>query len=191
MRGYDNENTQTLFDETVKAATHIPYEDFLSLIPIGGKVLDAGCGSGRNSLIFMNRGYEVVAMDGTLEMCQLAGEYIGKEVDHIQFQEVDFAPIFDGIWTAASLVHVPSYEIQMVLKKLKKGLRPSGILYASFKYGDFEGPRNGRYYLDLTPKKAIPIFTQAGLTPLKIWPTRDIIQLNPSEKWLNILAKPS
>lgn len=162
-------------------------KDFLSLIPIGGKILDASCTTGEDSVIFMNRGYEVVAMDGAIEMCQLAGEYLGEEVDHIQFQEVDFAPIFDGIWAAASLVHVPSYEIQSVLQKLKKGLTPNGILYASFKYSDFEGPRNGRYYLDLTPKKADPIFQQSGFTPLKIWPTQS--PTSP-EKWLNILATP-
>lgn len=191
MIHYYDENAQTFFNDTENLDRSMHYEDFLSLIPIGGKILDASCTAGQDSVIFMNRGYEVVAMDGAIEMCKLAGEYMGEEVDHMQFQEVDFAPIFDGIWAAASLMHVPSYEIQRVLKKLKKGLSPNGILYASFKYSDFEGQRNGRYFLDLTPKKAHPIFTQSGFDTLKMWSTEEPHQTNFPEKWLNILAKPN
>lgn len=189
MTHYYNENAQEFFNDTVAADMSMHYEDFLSRIPVGGKILDAGCGSGRDSLIFMNRGYEVVAMDGSIEMCRLAGEYIGQEVVHMQFQEVDFAPIFDGIWAAASLLHVPSYELEKVLKKLRAGLREDGILYASFKYGDFEGERNGRYFHDLSQKKARDLFTEVGFKQLKMWITGDVRQGRGDEKWLNILVQ--
>lgn len=77
--------------------------------------------------------------------------------------KVDFAPIFDGIWAAASLVHVPSYELEGILNKFKKALMSEGILYTSFKYGDFE--------------------------ILKMWITEDILQTHVDEKWLNILVQ--
>lgn len=163
------------------------YEDFLGILPIGSKILDASCGPRRDSLIFMNHGYEVVALDGAIEMCQLAGAYIGEEVVHMQFNEIDFAPIFDGIWAAASLVHVPSYELEGILNKFKKALTPGGILYTSFKYGDFEGEKNGRYYHDLSKARAEALFTGLGFKILKMWITEDILQTYVDEKWINIL----
>lgn len=189
MTNYYNKNAKDFFNETVKADMSKQYKDFLALLPVGSKILDAGCGSGRDSLIFMNRGYEVVALDGAIEMCQLAGAYIGQEVVHMQFSEIDFAPIFDGIWASASLLHVPSYELEEILKKLKKALTPQGILYASFKYGDFEGERNGRYYHDLSKGRAEALFTTLDFKILKMWITNDTRPAHVDEKWLNILVQ--
>ena len=128
MIHYYDENAQTFFNDTENLDRSMHYEDFLSLIPIGGKILDASCTAGQDSVIFMNRGYEVVAMDGAIEMCKLAGEYMGEEVDHMQFQEVDFAPIFDGIWAAASLMPKPKWysirflQIQRFRRPKKRSL---------------------------------------------------------------------
>ncbi|WP_054741709.1 class I SAM-dependent methyltransferase [Cellulosilyticum ruminicola] len=189
MMNYYNMNAQAFFNDTVNADMSKQYEDFLNLLPVGSKILDAGCGSGRDSLIFMNRGYEVVALDGAIEMCQLAGQYIGQEVVHMQFSEIDFTPIFDGIWASASLLHVPSYELEEILKKLKKALTSQGILYASFKYGDFEGKRNGRYYHDLSKVSAKELFSNLGFKILKIWITGDLREKHAAESWLNILIQ--
>lgn len=88
-------------------------------------------------------------------MCRLANEFSGIDAKHIQFQEIDFDKEFDGIWSSSSLLHVPSDELDSVLGNLKKVLKENEILYASFKYGDYEGERNGHYFNDLTESAEI------------------------------------
>ena len=189
MNSYYNKNAQVFFEGTAYVDMSENYKDFLAGLPQGGKILDAGCGSGRDSRKFLEYGYDVVAMDGSVEMCRLASKFIGQDVLHKQFQEVDFKQMFDGIWAAASLLHVPSCEIEMVLCKLRDSLKEDGILHASFKYGDFEGERNGRYFNDLTQQVAEELFTRVGFNVIKIWITGDVREGRQDEKWVNILVK--
>lgn len=189
MNNYYNKNAKDFFEGTAYVDMTANYKDFLANLPQGAKILDAGCGSGRDSLSFKKLGYEVVAMDGSIEMCKLASEYIEQDVVHMQFQEIDFPCIFDGIWAASSLLHVPSHEIEMVLIKLKASLKENGVFYASFKKGDFEGERNGRYFLDLTEEKAKALFTKVGFKVEKMWITGDVRVGRGDEKWVNILVR--
>ena len=186
---YYDENAQEFFNGTVDADMTQHHEEFLKLIPENGTILDAGCGSGRDSLKFKALGYDVTAIDGSEEMCKLASEYSGINVKHMQFQDIDFIDEFDGIWASASLLHVPSTEIEMVLEKMKKSLKENGILYASFKYGDFEGERNGRYFNDLTESSAIELFEKMDFRIIKTWITSDSRKGREDEKWVNILVK--
>lgn len=188
MNNYYNENAKEFFEGTAYVDMSDNYKDFLSYVPKQGKILDAGCGSGRDSLIFIQKGYSVEAIDGSSEMCRLASEHIGQEVKHMLFQEVDFKEEFDGIWACASLLHVPSQELKDVLVKLFQSLKSGGAIYASFKYGDFEGERTGRYFHNLTEKKAEKVFTQAGFKVEKIWITGDVRDSREEEKWINVLA---
>ena len=88
-----------------------------------------------------------------------------------------------------SLLHVPSSQIDMVLAKLKKSLKDNGILYASFKHGDFEGHRNGRYFNDLTEDAAKELFEKLDLKVIKTWITSDARKGRENERWVNILVK--
>ena len=185
---YYDKNAKEFFDETVNADMTAHHEEFLKFIPKTGTILDAGCGSGRDTLKFKSLGYNVTAIDGSLEMCKLASEYSGVNVEHVQFQDIDFVNEFDGIWASASLLHVPNKEIEMVLEKLKDSLKDNGILYASFKYGDFEGERNGRFFNDLTELEAIKLFEKLDFKVIKTWITNDSRKGRESEKWTNILV---
>ena len=100
------------------------------------------------------------------------------------FQEVDFKEEFDGIWASASLLHVPSQELKNVLVKLYQSLKSGGVFYASFKYGDFDGERNGRYFHNLTEETA----EEAGFKVEKMWITGDVREGREDEKWINILV---
>lgn len=187
MNYYDL-NAQEFFDGTVDADMSSHHEEFLSQLPENGHILDAGCGSGRDTLIFTSRGFKVTAIDGSFEMCRLASEYTGREVLHMQFQGIDFYESFDGIWASASLLHVPSSEMGLVLEKFRKSLKEGGVLYASFKYGDFEGERNGRYFNDFTEESAVQLFEGNGFDVIKTWITHDARKDRRDERWVNILA---
>jgi len=186
---YYDENGQEFFDGTVDTDMSSHYDEFLALIPENGSILDAGCGSGRDTLKFKSLGYAVTAIDGSKKMCELASEHSGVNVMHMQFQEIDFKDCFDGIWASASLLHVPSDELEDVLKRLKKSLKENGIFYASFKLGDFEGERNGRFFNDFTETTAKNLFENTGFEIIKTWLTNDARPERQNEKWVNILVK--
>ena len=186
---YYDKNAKEFFDDTVDADMSSHHEKFLRLMPENGHILDAGCGSGRDTKIFKDLGYDVTAIDGSAEMCRLASEFSGIDVEQMQFQDIDFINEFDGIWASASLLHVPSDELDLVLRNLKNSLKENGILYASFKYGDFEGERNGRYFNDLTESVAIEIFENNGFNVIETWLTNDSRLNREDERWTNILVK--
>ena len=186
---YYDENAKEFFDGTVDADMSSHHMKFLGQMPENGSILDAGCGSGRDAKIFKDLGYEVSAIDGSEEMCKLASEFSGIDVKHMQFQEIDFANEFDGIWASASLLHVPSDELDLVLDNLKNSLKEDGIFYASFKYGDFEGERNGRYFNDLTESTAKELFEKNGFEVTETWITSDSRKGREDEKWTNIIVK--
>ena len=189
MQDYYNRNSIEFFNGTLNADMTPHYKEFLKFIPKKGHILDAGCGSGRDTYMFKSYGYNVTAFDGSLEMCKLSSKYLKQEVLHIKFQDIEFNELFDGIWASASLLHISSNEIQMVLKKIQKALKKDGVLYASFKYGEFEGMRNGRYFKDYTEKMANELFSSANFKLIKIWITNDVRKEHKNEKWINILGK--
>ena len=186
---YYDSNGEEFFENTVNVDMSPHYKEFLNEIPPNGHILDAGCGSGRDTLMFKSYGYEVTSFDGSTKMCQLASEHANQEVLHLQFQEINFEPIFDGIWASASLLHVPSTELDDVLIRLKNSLKDGGALYASFKYGDFEGQRNGRYFNDFTDKTVEKLFKRLNFKIMNIWFTYDVREGREDEKWVNILVK--
>ena len=104
---YYNKYAAKVFEETVDQDMSEIRTEFLNLLEEGDTILDLGCGSGRDSLIFYELGYDVTAMDASEEMCKLAEIHTGLEVLHMTFEEMDFDSVFDGIWACASLLHVP------------------------------------------------------------------------------------
>ncbi len=143
---YYNENAAEYFDRTVDLDMKVYLDRFLEFVPEGGSILDLGCGSGRDSAYFMSLGYDVTAMDGSEEMCSLAGVHIGKDVLHMTFDEMDFEDVFDGVWANASLLHVPRKEIADILHKVIRSLKKDGVLYLTLRYGEYEGEEEKRYF---------------------------------------------
>jgi SAM-dependent methyltransferase len=149
---YYSKNAGEYFDHTVDIDMQECWDSFTGLLPEGGSILDLGCGSGRDSAYFISCGFDLTAMDASQEMCDLASIHIGQDVLQLSFEEIDFNEVFDGIWACASLLHVPGDEIEAILTKVVNSLKINGVLFMSFRYGDFEGERDGRYYKDYRSK---------------------------------------
>lgn len=77
---YYNDNSKVFFDETVCADVTPLYERFLKYVPEGGRILDLGCGSGRDVKAFRDRGYVADGADRSEELCKLASEYTGVKI---------------------------------------------------------------------------------------------------------------
>ena len=161
---------------------------FLSYLNPSAHILDFGCGSGRDTKYFLAHGYHTDAIDGSEELCRIASEYTGVHVKQMLFQELNAAEEYDGIWACSSILHSTYYELKDILKELAHALKKEGILYASFKYGDFEGMRNGRYFIDLTEGKLQKILQETNVFELKEkWISTDIRPGRDEEKWMNII----
>ncbi len=178
------------FETTVNLSMKEALDRFLELVPEGGAVLDLGCGSGRDSLEMLERGYDVTALDGSEEMCALAEIHTGLEVLNMKFEELDFDEVFEGIWACASLVHVSSKKMPEILRKIRKALEMNGILYFSVKKGDFEGYRNERYFTDYEKSDIKELFAKVeGFEIIDIWKSEDVRSDRNDKLWLNVLAK--
>ena len=155
---YYNRNAARYFNETVHADVSEIRDRFTQMLPPGGTILDLGCGSGRDSKAFIEQGFRVVAVDGSEELCKLAEEYIQQPVVCSDFLDYKPEETFDGIWACASLLHLTEEECHIVVDRLSKNLKPGGCFYMSFKMGEFEGERDGRFYRDVSLEDVHEIF---------------------------------
>lgn len=141
-------------------------------------------------LSIFEKGMVVDAIDGSVNLCKLASEYTGIKVRNILFQELDEQEKYDGIWACASILHLSKKELSVVLDKMIAALKKNGIIYTSFKYGDFEGERNGRYFTDFTDKSFKEFIENvADVEIVEYWITGDVRQGRGEEKWLNIILQ--
>lgn len=162
---------------------------FLEFVPEGGSILDLGCGSGRDSSSFIDLGYYVTPMDGSKEMCSLASVHIGEDVLNITFSEMEFEDVFDGVWANASLLHVPSEEMPIILQKIVRSLKTEGVLYMSFRYGDFEGVEGDRYFNHYHTKKLKELISEfKNLELIEIRKTEDV-RKDKDQEWIYGLIK--
>nr|MCR4818043.1 methyltransferase domain-containing protein [Fretibacterium sp.] len=165
-------------------------KEFLSLLPVHGTLLDLGCGSGRDSRFFISRGYRVIAVDGSSELCRLASEVIGQPVVCCDFRKYEPEVPLAGIWASASLLHLTAKETGDVAARLAERLVPGGCFYMSFKYGTSSGERDGRFYTDMDEtslRRLLDGIPALSLIRQKI--TDDVRPEHSGEKWLNVFCR--
>ena len=185
-----NQNAENFIANTQNADMHPTQERFLRLLDANTSILDFGCGTGRDTKYFLEKGYQVTATDGSSELCRLASEFTGIKVKEMLFQELDAMNQYDGIWACSSILHLPKKELLPVIWKMCEALKDNGIIYTSFKYGDFEGERNERYFTDFTEKTFREFIEKIPkLTIEEHWITSDVRPGRGEEKWLNLLLR--
>ena len=111
------------------------------------RILDFGCGPGRDLKVFKDLGHEAIGLEGAESFVELARSYSGCEVWYQDFLELSLPPeYFDGIFANASLFHVPSQELPRVLRELWAAVKTKGVLFSSNPRGENqEGWNDGRY----------------------------------------------
>ncbi len=186
---YYNSNAEEFYESTVNADMSAQYNLFEKYLSDGAHILDCGCGSGRDSKHFLDNGFKVTAIDASEELCKKASELTGLEVKHMCFQDLNFDNEVDGVWACASLLHVEKSELPDVLTKITKALRGGGILYVSFKYGNFSGERNGRFFTDLDDESFETLIADIPELVLKEkYISTDVRQGRENEFWLNAIV---
>ena len=187
---YYNKNSEEYFNSTLNVDMTNTYKEFLKLVPKGGKILDLGCGSGRDSMNFIKLGYEVTAVDGSKELAKKASALLGKEVIASTFEELELKEKFHGIWACASLLHIKREDLKTVLNNLYNNLDDNGVFYMSFKYGEKEYVDDkNRYFNCFTDESIISFINEnTKYNILGLYITEDKLGRVNEVKWVNLIC---
>ena len=147
------------------------------------------CGSGRDSLAFKNFGHQVEAIDFSEELVEKARQLTELPVQFRSFYELAEQAKYDGVWACASLLHCERDRLSDVLHRILTALKPNGVCYMSFKYGNTDREKDGRSFTDLNEQQAHDLLQ--GLDDVLLLQQWISIDKRPdrTEEWLNILFK--
>jgi len=160
---------------------------FLSYLEESSHILDLGCGTGRDSKYFIDKGYQVKSIDGSKEMCKVAENLLNRKVEQINFLDINYNEEFEGIFACASLLHLSNDDLLIVLKKISNSLKQNGILYTCFKYGDSTRIDNSRFYNDMNEEKFTNL--SKNIEELKILRTWVTEQYKSDTKFINFIIR--
>ncbi|MCY1664937.1 class I SAM-dependent methyltransferase [Rhizobium sp. SL86] len=120
---------------------------FAARLAAGARILELGCGSGRESAWMLAQGLDVHPTDGIAEMATEASARLGIPVSVLPFDQIEAVTAYDGVWANACLLHVPRADLPGILQRIRRAMTPGGVFYASYKAGSGEGTdRFGRYF---------------------------------------------
>lgn len=184
-------NAEEFCKETGALSMEHAYEAFLPFIPEGGRILDAGCGSGRDSERFMQAGFAVEAFDASPQMARCAAARTGLEVRVLAFADMDWNETFDGVFANASLLHVPPDSLSLALERIAAALKPGGVLFASLKHGQGGYKKHGKLHVWRHEAASLDKLLRhsTSLEPIRTWTTADTRPKRAHEHWLHLLAR--
>ncbi|MEK7737973.1 MAG: class I SAM-dependent methyltransferase [Pseudomonadota bacterium] len=132
------------------------------------KILDFGCGPGRDLKVFAELGHLATGLEGAGRFAAMACAHSGCEVWRQDFLQLDLPQgHFDGVFANAALFHLPSQELPRVLRELQATLKPDGILFCSNPHGqNQEGWNGGRYGTYYAPDTWLSLVAAAGFVEL-------------------------
>ncbi len=187
---YYNNCAEEYFDRTAHVEFDNLYDRFLKHVPEGGRIMDLGCGSGRDVYWFINHGYEAYGLDAADNLVIQARDKLGVPVEAGRIEAWSADEPFDGIWCCASLMHIDDEGINSFFKNLKHNLKPNGVLFMSVKEGIDTGmDKDGRYFKDFS-EDYIKSFLNKNpeLSLINTWHSEDKMGRD-TFRWLNALIK--
>ena len=187
---YYAEHAEDFATSTVDVDFRATQDRFASLLPPNARILDFGCGSGRDTKHFLEQGFLVTAIDGSPELCAIAHELTGIPVRNELFGDLADVEAYDGIWACSSILHLPKDELADVFGRMVRALKPHGIIYTSFKHGTFEGIRNGRHFTDFTEHTFRDFVCRIPRLAIEdYWISGDVRPGREDEQWLNLILR--
>lgn len=173
--------------ETVRLDMSEEYARFLPRLTSAGHILDAGSGSGRDTLAFLRKGYRVTAFDASLAMCDRSSALTGQCTQNRTFADVEEVAEYDGVWVSAALLHLGREELRCTWARLIRATKVRGSIYASFKRGTGEVlASDGRRFTLIDDGQLSDLITDQCLTDVEVRHSRSIA--GRDENWLSVVA---
>ena len=168
-------------------------KEWVAGLPRGASVLDLGCGGGQDAQVLRRKGYRVVGMDLTAAFLRVAREAVPSlPLVRADMRELPFrVASFDGIWAAASLIHLPKADATRVLKALRVLAKPGATLAATLTYGTksgllAKGWMPGRYFARWKKDELAGALRRAGWQVLSL---RVVSNQERKGRWINVIAR--
>ena len=186
---YYNQHATEYFAETVQVDLGEQRDVFLSVLPPGARIMDLGCGSGRDSRYFIEKGFTVDALDASKELCKLAQQFTGIPVQCCTIQEWEPERSYDGIWACASLLHLKRDELKEFFKNCHRHLKKGGVLFVSAKEEIQTGTDEKERFFTNFDETLIRelVYDNPRYEMLRLWRTKD--GLGRETKWINLLVR--
>jgi 2-polyprenyl-3-methyl-5-hydroxy-6-metoxy-1,4-benzoquinol methylase len=175
-------------------------DKFLEMIPRGGSVLDAGCGSARDTAYMIKQGYNAQGIDlseGLLAEAKKLHPEVPTQL--MSLTDMKFSQdSFDGIWTNATLLHIERKDVPQILKNFYTFLKPNGVLFVRTKEGEGEGPQPvpfdptlTRWFTFFTDRELTKMIEDAGFDVLNSYTFNSKQRFTNSrdQEWVVIFAK--
>lgn len=162
---------------------------FESMLP-GKKILDAGCGAGRDIEYFIDDGFDAIGIDLAEKLLKEAKKRVPKG----KFKKEDFrktkfkAKTFHGVWSVTSLVHLPKSEVKKALKEFNRILDGKGILYLSLRKGKGSKEVKFRNYIK-DELRTVYFYEQVEMEELVREAGFKILSSEANDVWVEIFAE--
>ena len=161
---------------------------FVSYLPEHARIIDMGCGSGRDAAAFVRMGYETVGLDASEKLAEIAVKESGASVIIADMSSWVADEPFDGIWCCASILHLQDEELRSVFDNFERNLKPGGAIFISVKSGIETGTdEKGRYMRNFTEKELEDLLHIANISVAAQWETKDMLS-REDFFWINMIG---
>ncbi|MDZ7759123.1 MAG: methyltransferase domain-containing protein [Desulfovermiculus sp.] len=155
----------------------------------GARILDVGCGVGRDMLWLTNRGYSCTGLDSSPALAELARRHTGLKVIEADFEAFDFQGMdMDALLLVGALVHVPHERFQLIFSRIHRALKPKGHVLLTMKQGQGEQTRpDGRVFYLWSKADLMPIFEDCGLRCIEYYEQQS--KIRASDMWMSFVLQ--
>jgi SAM-dependent methyltransferase len=184
-----NQNSERYDKTTFSLKLEIPWIEFTSRVKPSGRILDVGCGSGRDMRHFIDLGYYVEGIEPSREMAKIARSRTGAIIHEIAAEQIDFNSQFDGVWACASLLHVDRSKMEETYNSIMRSLKRSGVFYFSLKSGvGIVRKEDGRLFANYSSNEIEELVAaRSDAKSFVSWESSDALN-TINTKWLNFIV---
>ena len=186
MKKYYERNATKYIEDTINVDMSGQYNFFMKYLSKKGKLLDIGFGSGRDVIHFSSLGYDVLGIDIVPDFVNRI-KNMGYKAELLDINDINYREEFDGIWACASLLHIEREKLKKNFVLCSNALKNNGYMYCSFKYGDYSGFIDGRYFNNVNEDIIESILINTGLSIVETNKSKDLLERD--NEWINIILQ--
>lgn len=184
-----NQNSEGYDQATFNLKLEVPWIEFTSRIKPNGRILDVGCGPGRDIRHFLDLGYYVEGVEPSRELAKIARSRTGAVIHEIAAEQISFNNQFDGVWACASLLHVDRSNMEEAYNSIMRSLKQLGVFYFSLKSGvGIVRKEDGRLFSNYSFDEIEELVTARFDTKSFVfWESPDALNTR-NTRWLNFIV---